>query len=174
METVIAALLVITVALVGGLLIAEQSLNAQESVMLSWQTLEARAEERAGTVVSIQDAESLASGAIVEFSLANTGTTMLADFDTWDLIVQYESVHGDEIAWLPYVEGEPGQSEWTVVGIYLDAASATPEVYDPGIVNAGETMVVRARLQPPVMVGSTNLVTIVTGTGLSATTVFVR
>ena len=70
--------------------------------------------------------------------------------------------------------GQPGLDQWTVAGIYLDAASAIGEIYDPGIVNPGETMVVRARLQPPVKVGSTNLVTIVTGAGISTTTVFVR
>lgn len=174
MESVIAAMLVLTLALVGGLTLVESSMAAHEAAMLSWQVAAAQAEIRARTAVSALGAETQSSGAIVVLSVQNTGSTKLADFDTWDVIVQYQSVQGARVVWLPYVGGEPGQNQWTVAGIYLDAATGQQEVYEPGIVNPGEDMVVRLRLHPPVAVNSTNLVTIVTDAGIGTAATFTR
>ncbi len=172
-DTVIAALLVLTLALVGGLIIAEQSRLPRKrslSLLRRW-----RPEQRtARTALSSLGGLTLSAGAVVEFSLENSGSTKLVDFDTWDVIVQYESVGGNQIAWLPYVEGEPGQDQWSVAGIYLDTQLTTPELWEPNVVNPGEVMTVRMQLHPPVKVSSANLVTLVTDNGVSATAVFTR
>ena len=174
MESVIAALIVITLVLSGGLMMAQSSLASQETVMLSWLSMERRSEQRVRTEMTTVTTETDGSGEVVELVLANTGETKLADFDQWDIIVQYQSVQGYSVDWLPYVEGEPGLDEWSVVGIYLDAASATAEVYDPGIVNSGEEVLLRIRLSPPVAVGSTNVVRIVTLNGIGVSATFTR
>ncbi len=142
--------------------------------MLDWLAMQQRSEQRMQTQMEPVTAETVSNGAVVELALANTGQTMLADFDQWDVIVQYESVQGYVVDWLPYVEGEPGLDEWTVVGVYLDAASATAEIYDPGIVNNGEEVLLRLRLSSPVKVGSTNLARVVTPNGVGITTAFTR
>jgi len=174
MESIIATLIVITLVLTGGLMMAQRYLASQETVMLAWLSMERRSEQRVRTQMTTVTTETDGSGEVVELVLANTGETKLADFDQWDVIVQYQSVEGYSVDWLPYVEGAPGLDEWSVVGIYLDAATATAEVNDPGIVNSDEEVLLRVRLSPAIEVGSTNLARIVTPNGVGVSATFTR
>jgi hypothetical protein len=73
---------------------------------------------------------------------------------------------------LPYDEDyPPGDNEWSVQGIYMDATS-NPEVFEPGIFNPGEEMRIRIRLDPTVKDASTNLVTIGTENRVTASRFF--
>jgi hypothetical protein len=174
METALAALIILTVVLYGAVTVIHDYLSAQDAIMTSWREMEERLGERARTDISPLGAETQSAGAIVEVILRNEGDTKLADFDQWDVIVQYYRASGQYlINWLPYTEVEsPGDNEWTVAGIYLSASEATPEVYEPGILNPGEEMVIRMKVKPPVGPATTNLATIATPNGVSATAVF--
>ena len=174
METALAALIIITIVLFGALTIAHTFLSAQDVILTSWREMETRLGERTRTELSAIGTEVKSSGAIVEITLRNTGTTKLADFDQWDVIVQYYTASGTyEIDWLSYTEvSDPGNGQWTVVGIYLDAAGAVSEIYEPGIVNPGEEVVLRARVLPAVGPNSTNLATVAVANGISVETVF--
>jgi hypothetical protein len=174
MDGVIAALILIALVLTGSLLLVQRFFVSQEAMMLDWLATEDRLAQRMRTALTPLTAETVSSGAVVELVLANTGQTRLADFEQWDVIVEYESVQGYVVTWLPYVVGEPGLDEWTVVGIYLDAATATAEIYDPDIVNAGEELLIRVRLSPPVKVGSNNLARVVVPNGVGASMAFSR
>lgn len=174
METVVAALIVLTLLLFGGLMLAQQHLLSQESMILTWQTMEARLETRAQTDLATVGAETRSSGAVIEMTLRNDGQTKLADFEHWDLIVEYQSATGTHIEWLPYTAGAPTNNEWSVSGIYVDAAALTPEAYDPDILNPGEEMVLRARVLPVVQAGSVNRVMVRSTNGIGATAIFTR
>ena len=174
MESIIATLIIITLVLTGGLMMAQRYLSSQERLMQAWLEMERAAEERLRTEVAAVASETKSSGAVVDLTLANSGLTKLADYETWDVIVQYESVQGYRVVWLPYVTGEPGQDEWSVDGIYLDAVAGTAEIYDPGIFDSGEELVARLRLSPPVKVGSTNLARVVTPNGVAVSVNFTR
>ena len=50
---------------------------------------------------------------------------------------------------LDHASVAPTGEEWSVQGIYADASRHRPEVYDPGILNPGEVLVIRARLATP-------------------------
>jgi len=175
-ETIIVSLIVMSIILFGALTISQSYLSSQDAILASWREMEERTGERARTDLSPIGAETRSEGTIVEATLSNEGDTKLADFDQWDVIVQYYTTGGDyNIRWLPYTEAaEPGDNQWTVVGIYLDAAAATPEVYEPGILNPGEEIVIRMGVSPPVGVGTTNLATIATPNGISASVIFTR
>jgi archaellum component FlaF (FlaF/FlaG flagellin family) len=185
METVLTALVIIAIIVFAVLTLTEAFLSAQDTVRASWQELERRWGEQARTDLSPVGTQIKSDGAVVELTLRNDGDTKLADFDQWDVIVQYYEVEIEDddppvyqyhyhIYWLPYVESEPVTNEWKVVGIYLDAAGAVPETYEPGILNPGEEILLRLRVSPPVGPDTANLVALSTSNGVGATTIFAR
>jgi hypothetical protein len=64
--------------------------------------------------------------------------------------------------------------QWTISGIYVDADAMTPEVFEPGILNPDEEMVVQIKVSPSVAMTTTNLVTLNTLNGISASAHFLR
>lgn len=61
---------------------------------------------------------------------------------------------------------------WTVEGIYLDAGGSVVEVFEPGIFNPDEEMVIQVKIDPAVGGGTTNMVTLSTPNGVSASAAF--
>ena len=128
--------------------------------------------ERTRTELSSVEASTKATGDTVEVILGNVGSTKLADFDQWDVILQYTdtgSVY--RTRWYAYGAGD---NTWTVSGIYLDASASTAEVIDPDILNPGEEIVIWVSVDPSVKLSTTNYATVATPNGITATTVFTR
>ncbi|MEW5985592.1 MAG: hypothetical protein AB1791_03065 [Chloroflexota bacterium] len=175
METVLAALIVVTFFLFAVLTFSHTYLSGQDSLQLSWREMEERLGERSRTDLTPVSNTTLSNGSVIELTIQNDGDTKLADFDQWDVMVQYYQASGNyEIVWLPYVTGEPANNEWTVAGIYLDAATLQAEIFEPDVLNPGEEMVARVRVSPPVGPSTTNLAAVSTPNGVSVTTLFTR
>ena len=156
METIIPALIIITLLLLTTLTISEQSLASQEAVSESYREMQERLEERARTDLTPVGAETISAGSVVSMTLRNDGDTKLADFDRWDVILQY----GGNAEWYPYGSGD---EYWT---------RTINEACEPGILNPGEEMTIWVWVSPPVGSPTTNLATIVTPNGISASTFF--
>ncbi|MFA4835256.1 MAG: hypothetical protein WC749_04205 [Dehalococcoidia bacterium] len=73
---------------------------------------------------------------------------------------------------LTYMPGTLEDNQWNVEGIYLDAGASDPELFDPGIFDPDEEMVIQMKVDPAVQAGSTNLVTVSTPNGVSASAIF--
>lgn len=176
MESALASILLITLLLFGVLTLSDTYLTTQHVLLAATQAMTARTQEQTHTALTLIGAATKNSGANLELTLRNTGSTKVADFEQWDLVVQYYTVQGTYVVkWLPYVESaNPGDNKWGVAGIYLTAATLTPEVYDPGIFNPGEEIVVRLKLFPVVGVKTTNLVALATANGVNQTVIFTR
>ena len=175
MESILAALIVIMLILFTALTGAYNFMSSQDTLQGTWQEMQDRVNERARTDLTPIDTQIQSSGAVVELTLRNDGDARLADFDQWDLIFQYyEELGGHYVYWLSYNAGEPVTNEWTVAGIYQDATSSDPEVFEPGILNSGEEIVLRARVSPSVGTGTTNLAALSTANGVNASTIFTR
>lgn len=113
-----------------------------------------------------------ASGTIVDVTLRNEGNISYADFEQWDVIVHYvDDTGGLGIRWLPY-SSSISDNTWTVKGIYLVASEFTDEVVDPDVLNAGEEIVVRLRVTPPMQSGSTGRVVLTPTRGQPASIFF--
>ncbi len=90
---------------------------------------------------------------LVEIVLQNSGQTKMADYDKWDVIVQYYDDSGNyHVQWLPYVDGTSAVYEWDVGWIELNG---TPAVFDPGVLDPGEQIMIKTRLFPVVGSGTT-------------------
>ncbi len=113
---------------------------------------------------------SLPMGNTLDIILENSGQTRLADYDNWDVIVQYYDDSGIyHILWLPYTEDILGDNEWQVAWIHLDG---TDEVYEPNILNPREQIKIRAQLNPAPGAGTTNMAVVATPNGITASTYF--
>ena len=119
-------------------------------------------------VVSVQP-----GGTLVDITLGNQGDVALNDFGHWDVVIQYTgSDNSYHIKRLPYTGGALGNNQWTVTGIFLDAQTSDPEIFEPGILNPDEEAVLQIKLSPAVKAGSTNQVSVVTPNGIVAQIIF--
>jgi hypothetical protein len=106
----------------------------------------------------------------VEIVLKNTGQTKMADFEKWDVIIQYYDDVGDyHVEWLPYVQGTNAPYEWDVGWIKMNGNT---EIFEPGVLNPGEEIMLKTKLDPSVGSGTTNMVVVSTPSGVTCTTYF--
>jgi len=107
-------------------------------------------------------------GHTVVVTLTNEGSTKLADFDQWDVIVQYDSDGDNVVKWLSYVEGGPGwaSDKWS---------EGIEDVFEPGIFNPKEKMTITMSVSSPITpTGQAGQAFIATPNGITASAVFTR
>jgi hypothetical protein len=78
----------------------------------------------------------------------------------WDVILQYTGTDGDHATWYPYGSE---LKEWTRI---ID------DLFEPGILNPGEEMMIQVSVLPPVASPTTNVATIATPNGITVSAVF--
>ena len=175
MESLITVILVVTLILFAGLNIFQETLEAQDVLTTTWQEMEEISGDRARTVLTPISSTIKNSGATLEVVLKNEGSIKLTDFDRWDIFLQYYTDSASyEIDWYPYVSAFPANNQWTNAGIYIDANTAQPEIYERGILNPGEEMVVQLQLMPTIGMTTTNMLTLSTEFGIQASTIITR
>lgn len=166
MDMAVAAVIILTLMLFTFLSLTERTFSAQDAILESWQEMEERLQERIRTDLSPLEEETIVVGhAVVEITLENRGDTKLADYEQWDVILQYTgSDSSDNTEWYPYASS--GLNRWT------DWHDPSDDVFDPSILNPGEELVIKIYVSPPVATGTTNLATIATPNGITVSTVF--
>ncbi|MCC6455435.1 MAG: hypothetical protein IT328_10860 [Caldilineaceae bacterium] len=186
MESALASLILFTVGLFAAVTLSFTYLETQDSLWTAQQVREEDRLERDRTRFEITGAETQSAGSIVRVKVRNSGQTKLADFERWDVVVEYyvegEKIVGQEeeppdiyqVEWLPYTAQPLADLQWAVSGIYVDADTLTPEVFEPGILNPDEEMVMQARLLPSVAMTTTNRITISTPNGITDSSHFMR
>ena len=174
METAIVAIMCIVLIVLGGMTMSQSFLSSADSSMVGVEGLSVREGEVMRTELAPLTANVGPGGKSLEVALRNSGQVKLASFNKWDVIIQYYGSGAYHVAWFPYAGGTPGDNEWTVQGIYLNAENQTAEVFEPGILNPGEEMVIEARVNPPVSDNSTGDVVISTPNGVPESISFTR
>ncbi len=142
--------MLVVVLLTGVSSMAQGSFKSVDVLTEAWEKMEARSGEIARTEVEVVGTTDSASDVYV--TLRNTGQTELRNFRYWDVFVQYYK-NGAGLTFqqrrLSYVAtSPPGNNEWTVEGIYVDAGSLAQEEYQPGIFDPGEEMVIQMIISP--------------------------
>ena len=174
MANLIVALFAVMIILAAMTGYATSTVSSQDQITVSVKTMRDKAGEISRTSISSLGT-SVTSNTTLDFTVLNDGGSQLRRIGTWDVIVWYEGASGAglQIGRLTYTTSPtPSAGEWTLTGIYEDAGSLDPEVYQPGIVNSGEEFTVRAELGPAVATSSTNTVTLAVEQGVSLTTTF--
>jgi len=169
METAIVSVICIGLILFGGMTMSRGFITSVDSTTAGLEESNRQGQEIMRTRLSAVSA-AMVSAAEVDARVANTGETKLADFDRWDVIVQYhDGTDNYQVVWVPYTAGAPGNNEWTVAGIYLNGEA---ESFEPEILNPGEELRIEANLMPPVGTGTTNQIVISTPNGIAASQLF--
>ena len=158
---VVLAVLTIVLAMMGSVSIISQTVvnvNLQEGIDLSG--------VRARTDLSIVTTST--SGADLTVTVANTGATTVFDFAHMDFIVDYTEPSGggtQVISRLTYTKGALGNNQWK-------KTSVSPDDFEPGAWNPGETVTLDARLDPAPQTGTTGTVAVGTPNGVLVTGYF--
>jgi hypothetical protein len=171
MDTVLPAFVSIFIMLFGVLTLTNTLFSTQNTVSAASQVMQARLDERARTSLIPVSGSITNAGANIQLVYRNQGVTRLTDFSQWDVVVQYmdgSAPSGYHIDWRAYTIGVPYTSTWAVSGIYLNAAKALSEAFDPGILDPGEELSIQLKFSPPVGNGKVALVTLSTGNGVTA------
>lgn len=166
MENAITGLIIIGVMVLAILGLSEGSLTAQANIAEAARTMQTRLTDMARTNVQALSASTSALGDMVYITVKNTGTTKLADYEHWDVIVEYTDAGlADHVSWYAY-------GTW-LRQIY-QTAPATLEKIEPNILNPGEEMIITVPVAFTIAPGSTNVATVATPNGIAASVIFVR
>lgn len=177
MESVVAAFIMIFLSMFSVLTLASSVISSHDSFQAEMRAMDTRLTVQSRTRLSQINARTVNGGTVIQTTYRNDGGEKIADFDTWDVIVQYYDTDTPSnyfVNWLPYVKNSPATNEWTIKGIYADATRELAEIYDPGILNPGEEMVIEAYLPHTVAPASQVLVTLAVKNGMNLSGVFVR
>jgi len=172
METVLISIICIALMVFGGMTMSQGFMTSVDTSTMGFSEMGERTEIITRTELTpISTDITLGPGADpLEIVLKNTGQTKMADFDKWDVIVQYYDGSGDYyVEWLPYAAGVAGTYEWEVVWIRLDGEA---EMFEPNVLNPGEEIMIRTWLDPSVGADTTNMVVVSTPSGITSSTYF--
>jgi hypothetical protein len=177
METAIVSIVCIALILIGGMTMSQGFLTSVDTTSTGLEEMAVRDEKILRTELSPVTANASLSGSRLYLTLANSGQTKLADYDMWDVIIQYyDNGASYHTKWLPYTgESSPGDNEWRKEGIYLDTDNKTAEiaeVFEPYILNPGEKIKIEAKLNPAVGANTTNLAVVSTPSGVPVSVTF--
>jgi hypothetical protein len=169
METIIVSIICIALVIFGGMAMSQGFMTSVDASAAGLGEVGQRDETIIRTQLSAVSA-TLPAANTLEVILENTGQVKLANYDKWDIIVQYYDGAGDyHTEWLPYTEAALGNNKWELVWIRLDGAA---EVFEPNVLNPKEHMMIRAQLNPQVGAGTTNMVVVATPSGITASAHF--
>jgi hypothetical protein len=165
MENALTGIIIIGVMILAILGLSEGALSAQANLAEASRAMQERLTDQARTDLTMLSVS--VSGmdyTWVDITVKNTGNLKLADFSHWDVILTYtdftSAVHAD---W---------HSNWTKQ-IYTTATSDLEKI-EPGILNPGEEMVISVQVSSTIKAGATNVVTVGTPNGITATASFTR
>jgi type II secretory pathway pseudopilin PulG len=172
MSNAIVALVVIALMMTAALTWSQAAYSSFNSASQSLKQMAQTTQEVLRTDIKIIDAQT--QGAYVEVSVLNSGEVHLAQFANWDVVVQYYDAGGGyHISQLSYTENSSlGEGQWTIVGIYTDESLGQKAVFEPGILDPGEVMLMRLSLAPLPGAGTTNFVTVSSANGVATSAQF--
>ena len=169
METAIVSIICIAMIVFGGMTMSQGFITSVDTSTTGLEEISQRDETMIRTELTPITTD-MTSNNTLELTLENTGQTRLSDYEAWDIIVQYyDGVGTYHVEWLPYTGKTLGDNEWEVVWIRLNGGN---EIFEPGVLNPEEEIMVRAQLNPAVGANTTNMVVTSTPSGVTASTYF--
>jgi hypothetical protein len=172
METAIVTIICLALVIFGGMAMSNGFITSLDTGTAGLEEINSRNDTLMRTELSPVSANtSVVSGPDpLDIILDNSGQIKMADFEKWDVIVQYLGEDGQYyVEWLPYVEGTTNKFEWDVGLITMNGQT---EVFEPGVLNPGEQVTLRAWLDPSLKSTATGMVTVSTPGGITCSTYF--
>ncbi len=165
METALISLVSVALVIIATVTMMMTSLQSASTVTDSWRQIERQASSIRRTEIAAVPPENY-SGGSVNLTVRNEGQVNVGNFPHWDVIAQYQA---GGISYIAYTDNAiPGSNQWTVEGIYLSDNITINEVFDPNILNPGETMKMVINLDPEIGAGDTGRITLSTPNGVTS------
>lgn len=166
MEQGLPALMIAAILMLSTVFMARGGYLGADAIGQSLRESQERYGQQTRTGLTVTGTSIDGSGANVTLSVRNDGQTPIADFAGMDIVVQYFGETGTRYdKWLAYADGALASDTWT-------AGNFGSDVFEPGILNPGETMDITARLNPVAGAGTTNWAIIGTDKGVTVQTYF--
>ncbi len=164
MDSVLPALLAVTILVIASLMLGRSGFSSFRTLSDSWQDAEELSVERVRSDISITSIN--VSGADIDVVVRNDGATAVVDFSKVDMLIQYTAASTTYNTYLDFttVTSPQPDNSWRVLSIDND-------VIDPRVLNAGESMTIRAKLGPAAGAGS-HWLQVTTELGISAASFF--
>jgi len=151
------------------MLLSRSSITTYDNLGQQIKGVEARAGEQARTRLTITSAVLDVPHVVLTLELRNDGQTSVGLWGAMDLIVTYsDSTLPTPVrrsAYLAYTEGVLADNTWTV-------ASISPDVFEPGILNSGETATLTVQVSPAVGLATSNVIVISAENGITVSALF--
>jgi archaellum component FlaF (FlaF/FlaG flagellin family) len=166
MDSSIPAMVIGAILLLGASLLSRSSITNYDLLGQQIKQVEARAGEQARTQLTITSASLDGAQDTLTLQLRNDGQTRVATWSAVDVIVSYFTAPTTRVTdWMAFTSGAPGGGEWTVTSI-------SPDTFEPGILNPGETATLTVVLSPPAATGHTHQVLVTAENGVTASALF--
>ena len=166
MENGLPALLIGAILMLSTVFMARGGFLGADAIGQSLRQSEIRYEQKSRTGLAITDASIDPAGANITITVLNEGQTVLADFTSMDVVVQYFGETGTRYdKWIAFTAGALASDTWKT-------GTFTNDVFEPGILNTGESMQMLIRVNPVVGPATTNLAIIGSEKGVTAQTYF--
>jgi len=148
------------------LTVGDSLLSTFGDISEEWLGQQKKTEMKADTIVSGPFGLEVTASSTAQVTLSNDGEEPLAMFEDWDLIFEIQESPGIDVLYLTYSSTTPpATSTWAIEGLYLDAASSTAEIIEPGVFNPGEEMVIIAKPSQAIVANTYDRITFVTDNG---------
>jgi len=165
-ENGLPALMLAAIMMLATVLMARGGFLGADAIGMSLRESETRYAQQSRTGLTVTGAAIDGTGANVTLTVRNDGQTPVSDFAGMDVVLQYFDENGDRYdSWIPYTTGPLASDTWMPGNFQND-------VFEPGILNAGETMDIVVRVNPVVGAATTNWAIIGTDKGVTVQTYF--
>jgi hypothetical protein len=166
MESGIPALFVAAILMMGTVLIGRGGFIGMDNVGQSLKASEERLVSRTHTELSITSTSIDGTGANITLTLRNDGQIAIGDFGRMDVMLTYFGETGTRYdKWIAYTSGALSSDRWTT-------GAFTSDVFEPGILNPGESVQLTVRVNPVVGAGTTNRAVVASEYGNTVETTF--
>jgi hypothetical protein len=160
METALVSLFTVIM-----LVVTMTTLGSVNMISESFQSMEKKAVGIQLTAIEASGREF--RGNTIVLDVDNIGQTNLADYASWNVLVQLEN--GNTVS-LSFAESPAllGDNQWAVETIRM--ANGQPEIFDPNILNPSEEMTILLVLMPPLASLESARITLATPNGITSQT----
>jgi len=166
MENGLPAILIAAILMLSTVLMARGGFMGADAIGQSLRGSETRYEEQSRTSLTVTGTAIDGTGANITITVRNDGQTSIANFANMDVVVQYFGEGGPRYdKWIPYTAGALAADTWTI-------GAFTNDLFDPGILDAGESVAIQIRVNPVVGHATTNRAIIGTERGVTVQTSF--
>jgi hypothetical protein len=165
MESGLPALMIAAILMLSSVLIARGGYLGADAIGQTMRESEARYGQQNRTGLTITAVTVDPTGANIAVTVRNDGATPLGDWVAMDVLVQYFGETGTRYdKWLSYAQ-VLGSDTWTT-------GPFTSDVFEPGILNQGESVELQLRVNPVIGASTTNRAIIGTDRGVTVSTYF--